>query len=64
MYSIFTTSNTSYVFLQIFMQFVAVKAKTWWNNKGSSSFFWNTVYICFASWVSQPMAYAVACCLF
>jgi len=26
------------------MQFVAVEAKIWWNNKGSS-FFWNTVYI-------------------
>jgi len=25
------------------MQFVAVKAKIWWNNKGSS-FFQNTVY--------------------
>jgi len=43
MHSIFTTSNTSYVLMDIFMQFVAVKAKIWWNNKGSS-FLWNTVY--------------------
>jgi len=35
MYSVFTTSNT-YVLLEIFMQFVADKAKIWWNNKGSS----------------------------
>jgi len=35
-YSIFTASNTSYVLLEIFMQFVAVKANIWWNNKGSS----------------------------
>lgn len=45
--SIFTTSTTSHVLLEIFMQFVAVEAKIWWNNKGSS-FFWNTVYILIA----------------
>jgi len=31
-------SNTSYVLLEIFMLFVAVKAKVWWNNNGSSFF--------------------------
>jgi len=40
-YSIFT-SNTSYVLLEIFMQFVAAKTKIWRNNKGSS-FLRNTV---------------------
>ena len=30
---------------EIFMQFVAVVAKIWWNNKGSSFFKWNTVYV-------------------
>jgi len=30
--------NTSYVLLEIVTQFVAVKAKIWWNNKGSSFF--------------------------
>jgi len=34
----FTTSNTCYVRLEIFIQFVAGKAKIWWNNKGSSFF--------------------------
>jgi len=43
-YSIFTTNNTSYVLWDIFMQFVAVRAKIWWNNK-ESSFSWNTVCI-------------------
>jgi len=28
--------NSFYVLLEIFMQFVAVEAKIWWNNKGSS----------------------------
>jgi len=31
------TSNTSYVLLEIFMQFATVKAEIWWNN-GRSSF--------------------------
>jgi len=31
----FTTGNISYVLLEIFMQFVAVKAKVWWHNTGS-----------------------------
>jgi len=44
MYSIFTTSNASYVLLEIFTQFVAVKAKILWNNKGST-FFWFKVYL-------------------
>jgi len=30
--------NISCILLEIFMQFVAVKAKIWWNNKGSSFF--------------------------
>jgi len=34
----FTTSNTSYILLEILRQFVAVKTKKWWNNKGSSFF--------------------------
>ena len=33
----------SYVLLEIFMQFVTVKAKIWLNNEGCS-FLWNTVY--------------------
>jgi len=34
----FTTSSTSYVLQEIFVEFVAVKAKIWWNNRGSSFF--------------------------
>jgi len=42
----YSQQATPYVLLKNFMQFVAVKAKIWWNNKGSS-FIWNTVYILF-----------------
>jgi len=39
LFHIFTTSNTSCVRLEIFMQLIAAKAKIRWNNKRSSIFY-------------------------
>jgi len=40
----FTTRNTSYVSVEIFMRFVADKAKIWWSQEGSSFFLKHGTY--------------------
>jgi len=46
-----------YVLQDIFMQFVAVKTKIWWNNKGSS-FFYETRC---SSWCTEQWAASATC---
>ena len=45
-YSSFTTSKTSYALLEMFTQFVAVKAMIWWNNKGTVFQKHCVLYVC------------------